>query len=97
MHHFRKRCRFRHLKTWTQLRQGNFLIVSCDYTLGTDRRLFEIVGISDIRNYSSDHFVLRAHLLQRPMQSHYHYLWGRRVFPLSLLAATYLSMACKKF
>ena len=66
MHHFRKRLHFRHLKTWTHIHQGTLLKERCDYILGTDIHLLYIVGIRDMRKYSSYHFALQARLLQRP-------------------------------
>ena len=66
MHHFRKRRRFRNLKTWTQFRKGTMLQAMCDYILCTERCLFNVLGIKDIRNYSLYHFALWARLLQLP-------------------------------
>ena len=40
MHHFRKRLRCHHLKTWNQVRQVTVSRAGCDYILGTNRRLF---------------------------------------------------------
>ena len=97
MHHFSKRLWCRHLKTWTQVRQETVLMESCDYILGTDRRLFKLVGIRDMRDYSSDHFALRAFLLQRPTRFHAGYLQVRHVLPLSLLTSTDLRMVDTKF
>ena len=43
-----------------------------DYILGTYRRLFEIVEIRGVRNYSSEHLVLRDSLLICPTKAdHY--------------------------
>ena len=58
--HFRQRRRFRDLKNWSQAQQETILQSRCDQILGTDRRRFELVGIQDMRNYSSDHFAIRA-------------------------------------
>ena len=68
-----------------------------DYILNTDCRLFELLGIREMRNYSSDHFALRARLLQGLSQCHTRYLWVRLAFPLSLLAAADRSVADTKF
>ena len=59
MHHFRKRKHLLHVKTWGQVWQGTVLRVRFEYTLGTDRRLFNIVGIKDMMNSSSYPFNLR--------------------------------------
>ena len=69
----------------------------CDYILGTNRRLFNLVGIRDMRNYFLDHFALRARLLQLPTQYDTHYLRGKRAFLLSLSAVVDLSMVDTKF
>ena len=82
--HFRQRRRFRNLNTWSQVRQGTALWSICEYILGTDQRRFELVGIRDMRKFLSDHFVLRARLLQSPTRCHTMYLWGRRTVPLRL-------------
>ena len=66
--HFRQRRRFRNLKTWSQVRQGTVLRLRCDYILIPDRLYFDLVGIRDIQNFSSDHFALRARLLRRPIR-----------------------------
>ena len=50
LHHFRKRCRFLHMKTWLQVQRGRFMRTRCDYILGTDWRQFEMVVIRDVRN-----------------------------------------------
>ena len=74
---FRQQRRFLKLKTWYQVRQGTVLQSRCDYILRTDRRIFELVGIQYMRNFSSDHFALRA-------RCHVQYLRKRRAFPLIL-------------
>ena len=43
---------------WTQVGNGTVLRERCNYIIGTNRHLFEIVGIREMRNYSSDHFAL---------------------------------------
>ena len=65
--HIRKNLIFLHMKTLLQVQKGRFLVAICDNILGTDWLRFEMVGIRDVRNYSSDHFALRARLLQRLM------------------------------
>ena len=97
MHHFWKHRRFCHLKTWAQVQQGNVLRERYDYILGTNFRLFEILGIRDTRNYSSDHFSLRTYLLHCLTQFHDCNIWGRCAFLLSLPSAADLSVGDKKF
>ena len=82
--HFKQRKSFTHRQTWHQLRDGKLLRSRCDYILGTDRRLFETVGIRDPRHYSSDHYMIMARYLIRPTPSHKSYLRGRKRFPLTL-------------
>ena len=69
----------------------------CDYILSTDQHLFKLVGIRHMSNYSSDHFALRAGLLQRPMRCHSRYLWDRCVFPLSFSTAAEIRLADTNF
>ena len=97
MYRFRQGLCFRHLKTWTQARQGTVLRARYYYTLCTDQHLFEIVGIRYMRNYSSYRFALQARLLQLPNHYHDRYLWVRLVFPLSLPTSVELSVADTKF
>ena len=80
--HFMQLLRFQHMQMWFQVRQGNFLRSRFNYILGLDRRLFETVGIWDLENFSSNHFVLRARLLWRTTRCHSWYLRGQRSFPL---------------
>ena len=80
--HFWQRRRFWDLKTWSQVKQGTFLWSRCDYIIGTDQHRFELVGIQDMRNFSSDHFAFREQLLQRPTCCNSRYLQGRIAFPL---------------
>ena len=68
--HFMQLLRFQHMQMWFQVRQGNFLRSRFNYILGLDRRLFETVGIWDLENFSSNHFVLRARLLWRTTRCH---------------------------
>ena len=68
-----------------------------DHILGANCHLFDLVGIRDIRNYSSDHFAIWPRLLQRPMRCPSRCLWGRHKFPLSLPAAANLSVPDTKF
>ena len=95
--HFRQRRRVRNLKTWFQVWQGTVFRSRCNYILGTDWRRFELVGIRDMRNFSLDHFALRARLLRRPTRCHTRYLQGRREFPLKLPPTAELSRAGAKF
>ena len=74
--------RFRNLKTWSQVWQGTVLRSRCDSILGTHRRHLNIFEIQEMRNFSSDHFALRAWLLRCPTLFHARYLWGRRAFAL---------------
>ena len=78
--HFCQHCRFQNQKTWSQVRQGTVLQSRCEHIIGTNRRLFEMVGIQDMRNFLSDHFALRARILQCPTLCHARYLSGRRAF-----------------
>ena len=50
LHHFRKRWRYQHIKTWLQVRQGRSMWANSNYILGTDLHRFEMVGISGVRN-----------------------------------------------
>ena len=43
--HFKQRYRYRDHSTWFQVREGTLVKSRCDYILGTDRRLFEKVGL----------------------------------------------------
>ena len=79
---FRQKFSFYDLKTWPQVRQGTVLGSRCDYILGMDRHSFELLGIRDMCSYLSDHFMLRAWLLQLPTRCHDQYFWGRRAFLL---------------
>ena len=80
--HFCQHHQFWNLQTWSQVQQGPVLRLICDYILGADWRRLELVGIRDMRNFSSDHFVVRARLLLRPTRCHSCYLRGRRAFLL---------------
>jgi len=84
--HFRQRKPFRHYKTWHQYRSDTNTIhrSRCDYILGTDRRLFQSVGIRDPRHFSTDHYMVVATYLAKPQRSHKKYLLGRKTFPLKL-------------
>ena len=97
MHHSQQHFLFRHLKMWTHFRQCTVIRARFDYILGTYRRLFGIVGIRYMRNYSSYHFALQARLLQRLTRCHTRYLQVRRVSPLSLPYAADLIMEDTKF
>ena len=96
LHHVWKCLRFLQMKTWSQVRQGRFLREICDYILGIDRRRFEMVGIKDVRNYSSDHFALRARLFQRLKRCHGRYLRGHHDLPLYLTMPEDFSLTDKK-
>ena len=78
VHHFQYRSRFGDLETWSQVQPGTVLRLRCNYILGKDRRRFDLVGIQDMRIYSSDYFVLRARLQRRPNRCHTLYLQGSR-------------------
>ena len=80
--HFCQRRRFRNLKNWYLVRKGTVLLSRCDYILRTDQRRFDLVGIQDIRKFSSDNFALRARMIRHPTRCHTQYLWGRRALPL---------------
>ena len=69
----------------------------CDYILGTDWRRLELVGIRYMRNFSSDHFVVRERLLLRPTRCHSCYLRGRRAFPIRIPPTAELRRADAKF
>ena len=84
LHHICQYWRLRPTKTWSRVRRGILLRSRCNYILGTDLRQFEMVGIRDVHNYSSDHFAMQAIVLQCSMRCHRSYLWGRRYLPLSL-------------
>ena len=79
---FLYRRRFWDLKTWTQVQQGTVLGLICNYILNMDQHLFELVRIQNTQNYASNHFVLRARLLQGPTQFHAHNSRGGE-YPLS--------------
>ena len=68
--HFRQRCRFRDLKSWSQVRQGTVIRSRCDYILRTYWCRFNLVGIRDMRNYSYNHFSLREWILRCPTRCH---------------------------
>ena len=96
-HHFRKRWKLHHTKTWSWVKRGLLLRTICDHILGMDWRQFEMAGIRDKRNYSSDHFALRAILLQRLARCHGSYLRGRCAYILSLPSPEDLRPANRKF
>ena len=95
--HFRQFRRFWNLKNWSQVQQVIVLRLIRIYILGPDRRHFELVDIRDMRNFSPEHFALRARLLQRPTCFHDWYLRGRRAFPLRLPPAEELTRSDAKF
>ena len=97
IHTLRQRLCCCHPNTWPQICQVAVLRLRCNYILGTDQRLFKIVGIWDLRNYPSDHFVLRERLPQTPARCHGHYLWVRRDFPFYLPTDADLSMVDTMF
>ena len=95
--HFRERRSFRNLKTWSQFQQDIVLRSICDYILGHDRRRFKLIGTRNMRNFSSDHFALRAQLLRRHIRCHAQYLRGRQVLLLRIPPAEELTRAEAKF
>ena len=97
LHHFWQCRRFHHMKTWSHVLRGKLLRTRCDYILVTYQRQFLMVGIKDVRNYSSDNSALRVIILQRPMRCHGSYLQGRCVFPLSLPAPEDFRPVDRKF
>ena len=74
--HFHQRCRFRNLKTWSQFMQEIILRSICNYILGPDQRCFELIGICNMRNLSTDHFALRAWLICCPTLCNARYIIG---------------------
>ena len=84
VHQFCQRRSLQNLISWSQVQQGTVLWSRCDYILRTDQHRFKMVGIRDMRNFSLNHFSLRARLLQRPNRCHARYLRGRRAFTLRL-------------
>jgi exonuclease III len=82
LHHFQQRKPYRARNTWHQSRQGVLYHSRCDYILGTDRRLFEMVGIREPRYFNTDHHMVVGRYLVRPTPSHKLYLRGRKTFPL---------------
>ena len=96
-HHFLQCCRFCNLNTWSQVQQVTVLRSRCDYILRTDRRRFEIFGIRDMRNFSSDHLELSSHIIRRPTRCHARCLLGRRAFLLRLPPTAELRRADAKF
>ena len=88
---------FRNLNMWYQVRQGRLLWERCNYILGTYFCCFKIVGIWDVRDYSSDHFALQSRLLQQLTQCRGSYLWRRCAFPLSLPTPEKFRLTDRKF
>ena len=74
-----------------------FLWVYRKYILVTNKQLFEIVGIRDVRNYLSDHFTLQARLLLLPMLFHGGYLQGRQASLLTIPDPENFILADSKF
>ena len=68
--HFRKRLRFWINHTWWQVHQSKLLCSQCNYILGLYLRLFKIVGIRDLSNFSSNNVYLRAGLIWWSTQCH---------------------------
>ena len=95
--HFQQRRRFQELKTWSQVRQGTVLRSRFNYILGADWCHFDIVGIQDMRNYTSDHFAIGSRILQRPTHCNSRYLWVSRAFPLKLLPTAEFSRVDANF
>ena len=94
--HYCQRHRFRNLKTWSQVQQGTVLWSRCDYIFGPDRHRFELIGIHNMWNFSSEKSVLRARLIQRPTHCHARYLMGRIAFILRLPPAKELTRSDSK-
>ena len=67
--YFCQRWRYWYTKTCSRVRQVKTIQERSDYILGTYRLCFEMVGIRGVRNYPSDHFVLKAKLLICPNES----------------------------
>ena len=63
LQNFHKHLRLWQLKIWSQVSQEILLWVRCDYILGTDQQLLEMVGIRYVRNYLSENFPLPDCLL----------------------------------
>ena len=59
--------------------------------------MFETVGIRDLRNFASYHFVLRARLIQIPTIFHEGYLRERRALPLNLPLTGPIKLVYTKF
>ena len=59
--------------------------------------MFETVGIRDLRNFASYHFVLRSRILQIPNGCHEGYLSGRHDLPLNLPPTGPLKLLDTKF
>ena len=72
--HFGQWLRPQHTKTWFQARQVKLLRFCCDYILGSNRRLFKIMGIRYMRNFSSENFALHTWLICQPTLLHSRYL-----------------------
>ena len=66
LHHLWQLWQYQHVNTGMRAIQGRVIRASSDYILGTDWRRFEMVGIRGIRNYPSDHLILRARLIVCP-------------------------------
>ena len=80
------RCQDRH--TWCFVCQDCILCSRCDYFLGSDWRLFEMVGFRDPHKFSFDHFALWSRLLCHLTQCHEGYLKDQHAFPLALYTVT---------
>ena len=86
--HFVQRRRYTHKQTWFQhIHQpdGSYKTrrSRTDYITGTDRRLFQSVRITQLSQFSSDHYAIVAKFLTKPSKCHYRYLRGRKQFPLT--------------
>ena len=97
LRHFRQRLWFHHLKTWWQVQKIKLLFSRCNHILGSDFRLFGIVGIRDSKNFASNHFVLYAWLLRWPTRCYVEYLIIRLAFPLNLPPMGLLKRVGTKF
>ena len=77
----RKRRWGRERWTWAMVRGGEAVRSGTDYILGTDRRLFTNVAVSDPR-YNSDHYMVMGILRGGTAKAHDKYIAGRRKVPM---------------
>jgi exonuclease III len=79
--HFLQRKKFRHGNTWQMGREGNIIQSRCDYTLGTDRRIFKYISIKD-PFYNSDNFMMTGGIHSASKNDNIKYRRRRQKFPL---------------